>query len=299
MLINIIGWYGEKNAGDEAFKFVFNEMFSYHDIVYSKKIIKEADRVILGGGGVMCGDYLDELGSRAVYAIGVDIHLSGATYDQLRQINFKSIVTRSELYAGVANSQGWHAVSYAPDIAFALDYPKHECAKDRVGIILNHELNEDALAEVSLFIKHLFAIGKRPFFITMYDGLEKPDFNVCKKIQSNFLEYIPIFRNHKPIDVIQHIASCEFVMSMRFHGSIFAAGCGVPFLSLANRGKHSLFCEQEGIPLSFINLKDFDADLLKERYNLNRNLIPSFEDNYNLLHRDILPAFKQRVISGI
>lgn len=299
MLINIIGWYNEKNAGDEAFRMVFDRLFYDHDLVYSKSVLAEADRIVFGGGGVMCKSYLDSLGSRSAYAIGVDVHLNGFEYERLRAMDFKTIIVRSVEYAKIAQRQGWAEISYAPDIAFALDYPRTSFIKNRIGIILTHELSDHGEKEIIKFLQHLLDIGKTPILIAMYNGVIKPDIETMGRVGKYFNKDIDFHVNCSPIAVMGSISSCEFLLSMRFHGSVFAAAMGVPFLSLANKGKHSLFCEQEGKPDCFLNLSDMSHDKLKDAYHLQKTSGNYSRKNYDLLNKIILPQFKNRVISGI
>ena len=292
MFINVIGWYNERNTGDESFRMVFDQLFFDHDIVYSKHVNDAADRIVFGGGGVMCKDYLDNLGSRPAYAIGVDVALSGPHYERLRELNFKSIVIRSQQYARIAKERGWKEVSYAPDIALSLDYPNHYPVRNRIGIILTHELPIEKEKDILAFIGYLKKAGKDPVFIAMYDGLY-PDSVTCRRISKD----LPLHRNNSPLSVIRSIASCESIVSMRFHGSIFAAGIGVPFISLGNQGKHSLFCEQESLNDSFIDLKNLDFNALRTTYETKTSSYCN-ANNYDLLNGQILPEFKRRVLSN-
>lgn len=299
MLINVIGWYNEKNAGDEAFRMVFDQLFHDHEVIYSKSSVKEADRIVFGGGGVMCKSYLENVDGKSLYALGVDVHLNGPEYVRLRSMNFKSIIIRSKEYADIAKAQGWMEVSYAPDIAFSLDYPKWDAVKDQVGIILTHELPQDKEKDICQFIQYLQTLGKRPVFIAMYEGVHKPDFNVCKRIARTYYDSIPIHKNFSPIAVIKSISTCEFVLSMRFHGSIFASAMGIPFLSIANKGKHSLFCDQENMSECFLSLDCLNFENLKKRYDNKKDDGFDANKNYLLLNNHVLPEFRKRVISGL
>jgi polysaccharide pyruvyl transferase WcaK-like protein len=46
---------------------------------------------------------------------------------------------------------------------------------------------------------------------------------------------------------------------MRFHGVIFSTIAAVPFISIAHRGKHSLYCEQYHLKPSYVSLDEISG----------------------------------------
>lgn len=77
-VIDIIGWYGKDNIGDEAFKIFFSKLFrkaayDFRFIAPPQKPRENCDMVILGGGAVVSHYYLDCIPEGTPFmAVGVD-----------------------------------------------------------------------------------------------------------------------------------------------------------------------------------------------------------------------------------
>jgi hypothetical protein len=269
MRINIVGWYGEQNVGDESFRAVLSQKLHEHELIFSQHIDPTADRIIFGGGGVVGFHYLDNLDpTREVYGLGVDIPLNGSQWDRMRSFNFKEIFCRSREYAQIGQDQGAPS-RYCPDLAFALKIPdavrlKNKAAKPRIGVILTSDLMDKANLQTEI-IKALRELqgSNELYFIPMFQSAQNPGisdglFNqiVAGCLEPNDPRVHMIDFNPDPMAVLSLIAQMDIVISMRFHGIIFAAVAHVPFLSIATKGKHSLFCEQERLKNYFLELPD-------------------------------------------
>jgi polysaccharide pyruvyl transferase WcaK-like protein len=311
MKINLVGWYGEKNAGDEAFRAIFEKYLGDHELSFTSQVNKKADLSIFGGGGVMVKSYLNGVDAKhPCYAVGVDIPLNGPEYKRLSNLPFREIYVRSQEYAVLSKQQGFQT-TYAPDIVFGLDVPELEVLNEdpeikkvldsttrpRLGIILTHDLLEH---------EHMFEglrSGLKDFqqfydlvFISMYQGSPHSDHSINKRaaegLDPDHCFYI--HHTHDPLKILGVISQLHMLVSMRFHGVIFAAIAAVPFMSLAQPGKHSLFCEQEGLKDQWVDLRDFNY------YKLISVLGRAEEDREELISKlECIACCNQQEVDGI
>jgi polysaccharide pyruvyl transferase WcaK-like protein len=269
MKINVVGWYGENNVGDESFRAVLSQKFHNHEVIFSSRVKPEADRIIFGGGGVIGGGYFNGLDpDREVFGLGVDIPLNGPNWDRMRQFNFKEIFCRSREYAQIGHDQGAPS-RYCPDLAFALKVPdairlKNKAAKPRIGIILTRELENQVNLQTEI-IKALKELqgSNELYFIPMFESQIKPEISdevfhriVAGSLEPNDPRVHMVPYSPDPLAVLSLISQMDTLISMRFHGIIFSTIAHVPFISIANKGKHSLFCEQERLKNFFLELPD-------------------------------------------
>lgn len=286
--ISVVGWYGQGNAGDEAFRRVFEDHLSEYELSFAQKADVTADYIILGGGGVVTGNYLKGLtAEQHILCVGVDIALNGPSWDTLVALQPKEIWCRSKEYAFIAQEQGMKQVNYCPDLGFAfnlrepaLNLPPTN--KPRLGVVMTNEINplssrKDHVANALKVLSKQWEIH----FISMYEGSAQSDFEVNQEIANKAgLPDAPQHQCHDEDDAYRTIERMDMLISMRFHGVIFAVKEGVPFVSLANKGKHSIFCEQERLKQHFIELNEVTpyklldtVSELSKQQNLRRHLI--------------------------
>ena len=282
MRINIIGWYGAKNIGDESFRDVFLQQFYDHDLIFSARPNLDADAIILGGGGVVNDQYLEGLDTytKPLYAAGVDIALSGKWWDQMQGLPFKKIYVRSIEYANIAAVKAAN-IAYCPDLAFSLYGEQQQTKKTnrKCGFIISHDL-KGGIDHLGKLIRDLQNDFDEIVFIVVYTG--KPfDIAVTKSVAEESRCPYSLVMPSSPMETLSIIADLDLIISMRFHGIIFATILGIPFLSLSNKGKCTLFCEQERlfghhIELCEINdVKMFDRVqwLLSNKVEIKKNLL--------------------------
>jgi polysaccharide pyruvyl transferase WcaK-like protein len=261
MKINIIGWYGHKNSGDDAFEMFFRSKLSQHSLTFTEKPDTSADITIFGGGGVLGHQYITDFPKdRICYGIGVDMALNGDQFEKVRLLKLGGIWLRSWEYAEIAKTLGIPAV-YAPDLAFGLKVPvaRHPRATPTMGVILTDELqprHEEALIQALTRFSQQYSLR----FISMYEGDGVTDLAVNSRIEAalGIQGKTSLAADPTPESVMNEIANVDVVLSMRFHGLIFATMVGTPFLALSNKGKCSLYCEQEGLKDFFIELEEIN-----------------------------------------
>jgi polysaccharide pyruvyl transferase WcaK-like protein len=282
MKINLIGWYGKGNIGDDSFQSVFSGAFAGHELVFSQRPDLSADAFILGGGGVIDYGYFDgleKIGEKPLYAVGVDIPLSGPKYDDLiLKFPFRKILVRSKEYCWLARSQGLTNVFFMPDLAFWMDPPKKAKSNfpPKLGVsLMNHLLeNEDHLQE---HIMRVLEMRKDTFDISFL-VFKDSDEDMISKVLSKGSVPCQVLKPKTPEEMLNIISDLNVLLTMRFHGAVFANICKIPFISLSNPGKHSIFCEQENIHDSFLDIRDLNPYKLMTA--LERMLAASARDSF-------------------
>jgi polysaccharide pyruvyl transferase WcaK-like protein len=243
--INIVGWYGAKNIGDDSFRDVFQKQLPDKDLIFSHIPNLDSDAIILGGGGVVTGQYLDGLNSynNPLYAVGVDIAVNGPEWDDIQRLNFQKLYVRSKEYVGIASLKA-NNIEYCPDIAFSIYNPDQVAKGTRTcGLILSHDL-KGGIDHLGQLVRWLQTDFDTIVFIVMYTG-KTFDLEVTQKVMDECKVPCSLIIPSTPEETLQVMSNLDLVISMRFHGVIFATVLGLPFLTLANKGKCSLFCEQE------------------------------------------------------
>lgn len=284
MKINIVGWYGAKNLGDESFREVFLRQMWQHELSFSALPQLDADAIILGGGGVVTEGYLTGLHTytKPLYALGVDIAVNGKWWNKLRSLPFQRLYVRSKEYVGIASATASN-IEYCPDLAFSLYEPRQLLSKRKLGINVSYELTGgiDHLAKTINTLKRDF---DEIVFIVLYTG-KNLDIEMAKRVAAECQCDCSIVTPTTPLEALRIMADMSFILSMRFHGIIFSTILGIPFLSLSNKGKCSLYCEQERLFGQHIELREMNDVKLLDR-------IGYLMDNKEQL-RDILVAISQ------
>lgn len=268
--IGIVGWYGHKNIGDESFRDVFMNHFPDDLLQFSPISNLTSDAIIFGGGGVVCCEYLTKADistyNKPLYAMGVDIAVNGPEWEQIKKLPFKKLYVRSKEYAKIASVEASN-IEYCPDIVFSLHNPTR-LAKEGTktcGFIISHDLKGgmDHLGRLINWL-HTDTDVTNIVFILFYTG--KPfDLNVTQKVINECKVPYSLIVPSTPEETLQVMSDLDLVVSMRFHGIIFATLLGLPFLALSNKGKCSLFCEQERLFGHHIELSEINDIKLMDR----------------------------------
>ena len=266
MKLNVIGWYGIKNIGDNTFREVFLKQFWDHEIVFSQQPILDADAIILGGGGVVNGNYLLGLEryTRPLFAMGVDIAVNGMWWERIKSLPFKKLYVRSKEYTTLA-SETVTNIEYCPDLAFHLydETRQRVASKRKCGIILSYELTS-GIDHLATTLRKLQTEYDELVFITLYTE-DNRDLEVVKKVAAECQCPCSFVEPDSPLAALQIMSELDLVISMRFHGIIFATMLGIPFLALANKGKCSLFCEQERLFGCHLEITEMNPAKLYDR----------------------------------
>ena len=302
MNIYIMGWYDKENSGDEAFKPVIKNCFEpeYNPIFTEFAPLYSEDKKFIFGGGGYPGERLIESErlkhidkKTPIYCLGVDIPSGGEQFDQFNSYNLQEIFCRSKTY--VEDTKDRLNVKYCPDLAFGLYPPeksinklsnllKAKMAKPKsksIGIILTHEyiqypwMKEELVKAIRKYKKDW-----NIFFIAMAHKFASADsfYNRMVAMKVGHLSNINMIDDIRDTyKMLRFISEMDIIISMRFHGIIFSTITGTPFISIANPGKHSCFCEQEDLSDYYLNIqKGFTA------YDIEKK-ITRIVENYSSL----------------
>ena len=260
MYISIVGSYGSSNIGDDAFEDVFRYYLPNATLHFSPIPDTTADSIILGGGGVLKVKeiYLAGLPSykKPLVAVGVDTDINGPNWEIIKSLPFSLIYLRSREYAEIASREAPN-VKYCPDITFALKPPTPKPKSSRrLGVIVSYDLIRYGSCEhLNSAIRTMQdEIFDEVVFIVFCTNKGAKDIEATEKTMAsgNYKVIIP----KSTAEALSCLASMDLVISNRFHGIIFSTIVGTPFLSIANLGKCSLYCEQERLWANFIEMRE-------------------------------------------
>lgn len=119
--------------------------------------------------------------------------------------------------------------------------------------------------------------------IEIYSMQDSIDLDVCKKFKQK-LELknisVDLFHNLEPVDVINHISHCEYLIGMRFHSLIIGLLSGIKCLAINYDIKVEKLAKEFGLPYinldgQYVNLKSkgenfIDQDLEKIKQSISK-----------------------------
>lgn len=287
MRINIIGWHGMKNVGDEAFKPAIDHIFSGHELEYITPPRKHTnpDMVILGGGAVASPFYLDVLPTGCKrYALGIDLAYESES-DLLAAAKFDGIFIRNK--TDVKN-WGWKfncPIRTMPDLSFFLrpsgtdiikKYDiKNTPDKKKIAIFPTDYVNPAIDRPVDKFGNRAYSFAEQ--MAKEIDKFNKEGWEVYVMCCSTggygddrrMALQLASFTKHRPIvvldtltpqDMIDFIAQMDLTICQRFHAHLFSVIAGTPLVSIEYTRKVNVFLEELGIRDN-ITAARFDGDV--------------------------------------
>jgi polysaccharide pyruvyl transferase WcaK-like protein len=269
MKINIVGWYGMKNVGDEAFRDVFEQMLKGHELMFvtPPNPCPPSDITILGGGAVTSPFYLDILSrDRPLYAVGVDMAYE-SEIELIARMPFRSIYNRNTTDLPTMKSRLPFTAETIPDLAFYLEpsgktilkaIKKHKDRKT-IGVFATDYVNPAIDRPVEKFAKRaysfhqnlareldrLYGVGYEIVLVPCSTGGYGDDRRINLDIKAH-MKYEPtvVDTGMKPQAMIDLIAELDCAICMRFHSHIFAMIAGTPFVSIDFTRKVKLLLEE-------------------------------------------------------
>ncbi len=123
----IFGYYGQKNAGDEAFRLVLQDVFNDRPVEFVGNMQNAArtDHVVFGGGAVLNPYFVDQLkDAGAIYVVGCSLPNGGGDLAVIEKMRgrCKCFYLRSKEDVAMLEVAGLPA-TYTPDIVFAAPLP--------------------------------------------------------------------------------------------------------------------------------------------------------------------------------
>jgi len=149
--IPILGWYNQKNVGDEAFKDIFGAVVRDVDPAATVSFHTQRlpsptpDKIILGGGDVIRPYYLQKIPSDvAVFPIGVGLGYE-SEIDLLQNVRVPAALFRNIEDVKIAHTKSIMA-EYSPDLTFFLNEPDPFPVEMREGKTLGVFLSDEVSA---------------------------------------------------------------------------------------------------------------------------------------------------------
>jgi polysaccharide pyruvyl transferase WcaK-like protein len=278
--IPILGWYDQKNVGDEAFKDVFRAAIrdadpsvtaSFHTPFNPLKS-PPPDKVILGGGDVVRPFYLQKIPPDVkTFPLGVGLGYE-SEIELLSEANVPFALFRNLADAKLAQSKGINA-EYCPDLTYFLNEPQQIPISFQegktLGVLLSDEINPTfERRENSEYLYYEFFKWELAAILDILGEFYNICFIAFSAVDSinDHKVSLDIFRRMSARDRVSFITEplsmaqalwvvkqCALVISMKFHGIMFAVNQGVPFINIAETRKTQQFCiendlEQLSIP---------------------------------------------------
>ncbi|MBW6518664.1 MAG: polysaccharide pyruvyl transferase family protein [ANME-2 cluster archaeon] len=299
MKIALIGWYGKKNAGDEALRCVLEYFFSEYEIkifdiqFLNEEILKtfqEMDYIILGGGGVFnfgppapfnnYTEWFDKINAKIlILGVGVTCPIYGpneqnnlklllehslkvSVRDYVSKFEFERILPTKDIYL-------------IPDMAVLLhDIPMEFNIGEgiHIGICLRQRWwrnIEDAAKEIAHTLDSAFeTFGAKFVFIPLstHEGIED-DAIIHDMIISSLKHncYINIQNELSPGEIKYLLSKMDIVIGMRLHSLIFAATNGIPVIGINYFTKVRRFMESIGQEKFTVDLGEIQRDILLDK----------------------------------
>lgn len=269
---HVIGWYGKANCGDDAFKNAFHALYpddNFHfDGGANMLDVAPGTRVILGGGDVIKSYYLDRIPDDQPFSvIGCGLGYT-SEIDLLAGRKVDVALLRNRADAELARDRGINAV-YAPDICFAIPQqaprPLPDSTKPkRIGVILSGHaesgIDQTEIREAAYFEYFKWELARFLDEICQYYEIhwisfsadidhydEAAHYSTRKKMGRRVNQHFWPYQPERPLDQIAILAGMDAVLTMKFHGAIFAMLHGVPFVSIGQTRKLTQLCDEAGL----------------------------------------------------
>jgi polysaccharide pyruvyl transferase WcaK-like protein len=297
---HILGYFGNNNAGDDAFADFWHRRIGIPCDRIRADLSSHAPirNVILGGGAVINNYFIQRL-PRAfdqLHLIGVSFPYGDEDLDILASVRSRigRVVLRSKRDFELALSRGLDQAEYAPDLVFGHTFhPAHvkyiEHLNQYAALPISNPLKEKNLL-ILLSGDYYFSDSSAHFFecelfkarlataldeLAQYYNLIFLPFSVWHsardyifagevimkmKMRESCLLVDRYLGPDALFSVIKHLEG--FVISMKYHGLIFAAHAGIPFLNIGKARKNIHFCKDEdvsslSVPVDQFNIEDF------------------------------------------
>jgi polysaccharide pyruvyl transferase WcaK-like protein len=262
-MINVLGFYGKHNVGDESYKLSFPKIFPQRQFEFTSKIDNEPEQCILGGGNVISDHFLDQIYKLKCPKLSMSVSIT--KNDPIDRLNiFGKILVRDFASQELLKQHNIQS-EYAPDFAFILepqpiDLTPYFAGKDqyekKVAVVLNSYLLSDGswlarefinFERVVLELASVFDTTPASFIFVPFSTGEPFDDRVsnawlssrCKFWKKNVVIYEPL----DPQTTLNIISSVDAVISSRLHSSIFSCIAGKPFIDLTHHSKNLKFLE--------------------------------------------------------
>lgn len=251
----VLGWYNNKNLGDEAFRLAFYTLWPNHKFSFFNHPIdwKDYDALIVGGGSLLDSDFKIGNTDIPIGLIGVGI---GTTPNN----STMKLLERSKVALVRNNGFGIKC----PDLVFSRSISSNKPKENKVTVMLNnHFCPNDKSVRWHDTAWHWFAseMAQSLDRIIESQGCQVSFFPMCTNDFQNDVRaasyVIDLMKHKKNVEHLNHlmclekymidsIASSKLVITQRFHGMVFCSMLGVPFVSISGHEKMDFLANELG-----------------------------------------------------
>ena len=258
--VTVLGFYGKKNTGDEAYKLAFPLIFPNFDFHFTDKLENVHDYVFLGGGNVLQSYFINQLSSINIpkYAMSVNAHA-------------KDVAKYSHIFEKMFIRNMCEGVKQVPDYTFVLS-PDRQNGKNLIRNIFQSQ-KADLYSRVIVVVMNAYVCSDHASLARDHINFDKVCYDLAKimdttsasflflpfgngfphndRIANSFLYSKCKFWNKNAIlydeitvlDTLDIMAACNMSIGTRLHSAIFSCIGGTPFIDIGHHDKSKLFLE--------------------------------------------------------
>lgn len=299
MSLRIIGYYDHDNTGDEQYKYTISKLFDTSlqgiDFIDCDKIqtidFKDSDVIIFGGGNVLCDYFVDKLLNvfstrpNKIIALSVDMPYTEILLKTHKLDRLDYIFLRNKQdYAIFSKFYPKNKIQYMPDLScllkeipFETNMPLKNIKNQRIVSITL--CDESLIIEMCKFIVYLIKGGYRVILLPFDRKEDLRVHNIIIDLLPAYSDKITNVPFTNCLDLYSKIKEVDFVLSMRYHGCLFATHHKIPWIALQNTRKiQNLLKDMSWYKFNpFVN-GNFNYDKLVDEFEQ----LVGYSHNYNL-----------------
>lgn len=290
---NVFGWYQHQNVGDESYRLSFPHLFPDVDFTFldfGATPPADCDNVVLGGGDVLYTPNVTRLLSipakrHLIFSVSAN---PNCPFDLLRKVD--QIFVRDNRSVQILETQGIPctrtpdaSVSLEPNCQNGLTWIKdqyqrndRELYEKRVGVVFNAHLyraEPDLLARDFLtLMRNIGSLSRLadntpasfiffPMCTRLYDDRVTNGMiaGKCKFWRKNFV----VYERLSVQQTLDLIGTCDAVISMRLHSSIFSIASDTCLIDITHHDKSRGYLESVGLLDYSLSYWDLDYPKLQ------------------------------------
>jgi len=304
MVIGLVGYYGYQNYGDEIFLEIWKKLLGEQcAVILPETNIQDVDKIIIGGGdliwhGAFNNNYFNEKwyeDGKKVYVYGVGVADPNVTVFQDPNVFnlYKNFLSRAQYVSArdeksaewLTSILGIHNVVWVEDLAWNYT-PRVSVKKKELTAGLTYRRNPIFdTDDISLLVSKLIDTGTRCRLIPLQNGyynthtLHKIILDtVNKDVSYPSINIDPSHYNtqHK----YASITSCNYYMTLTFHGLLTALKERVPVLSMMYDNKFTTLLNRCGMSNVLTDKKNQHTNLeylLSKDYTFSDTMLKNIE----------------------